>query len=77
MRKTRGFHGLSGDGRLDERHFIGLIFYKRVRRQKWSPALHEIEVECGVRIGRFRLGLTSSKLHWITEKKIEYRRYSL
>ncbi|QIG67440.1 hypothetical protein EVB39_111 [Rhizobium phage RHph_TM3_3_9] len=70
MRKSMGSHGLSGDGYFVERG----IFYKRVRRQKWTPVMHEIEVECGVRIGRFRFGLTSSKVHWRYDNEIHYRR---
>ncbi|QIG75339.1 hypothetical protein EVC29_110 [Rhizobium phage RHph_Y52] len=70
MKKSMGSHGLFGDGQFTERG----IFYERVRRQKWTPVMHEIEVERGVRIGRFRFGLTSSNVRWLDKNEIEHRR---
>ncbi|QIG73421.1 hypothetical protein EVC03_113 [Rhizobium phage RHph_Y5A] len=74
MKKSMGSHGLSGDGHFVERARFGVVFYERVRRQRWTPIMHEIEVERGVRIGRFRFGLTSSKVRWLNKDEIEHRR---
>jgi hypothetical protein len=80
MRTERSIHGLSGDGQYHERQAIGpFVTYKRVRVQKWSPVMSEIEVECGVRVGRWRFGLTSSKLKFSDgqEPAVQYKRYGL
>ncbi|MBY5863244.1 hypothetical protein [Rhizobium leguminosarum] len=79
-RVERAVHGLSGDGSLIEiRMPFGWYVYARRRVQKWSPILHEVEVEQGYRFGSRRIGVTRSFLIWHdkTPPAIEKKRYGL
>lgn len=54
--QTWSIHGL---GRLIERK-AGAWFYKRRTSQHWSPMMHEVSTEYGVRIGGWRIGVTQT-----------------
>lgn len=58
--QTWGIHGL---GRLAERKVIGW-FYRRQTSQYWSPMMHEITTEYGVRFGGLRVGWSWTEKHF-------------
>lgn len=64
---------ISGSGYLTEYKFI-IWFYKRTTVQKWSPLLHEYNVEYGIRISHIKFNFCCNFKKWLDSKepKIEY-----
>lgn len=60
FRKNQSIWGMYGSGQLLEKRICGIWFYRRARIQKWTPLMHEIEREVGIRIGHVRLGMSGT-----------------
>lgn len=59
----------NGDCIIREKRLLGVWFYRRMDTQKWSPLMHEIEHEIGIRIGYLRFTLTTTKKHFFDGKE--------
>lgn len=59
----------NGDRVVRETKILGVWFYRSMDTQKWSPLMHEVEHEIGIRIGYIRLTLTTTKKHFFDGKE--------
>jgi hypothetical protein len=69
MMKHRQHWTIAGDGWLVERAIFGFMFYRRRRDQHWSPAMHEIEIEYGLRVSGMRLSFSRVAKHFFDGKE--------
>ena len=61
---------IAGNGNLDEFKipFFGWIYWRKTV-QKWSPLMHEITIEYGIRFGALRLGSHWTEKHFFDNKE--------
>lgn len=65
MRQNRSLYTRAGSAFYVEWHILWHIWvYKLSSQQEWTPALTELRIERGIRIGSHRLGLSSICCVW-------------
>ncbi len=68
MALHRSIWSVFGDGCMIERKLF-VWFYRRRLSQKWSPLMHEIATEYGIRVGALRIGWSWTAKHFYDGKE--------
>jgi hypothetical protein len=69
MRRQSAVWEIYGDGKMAERKLAFAYFYRRQIAQKWSPLMHEVTTEYGMRVGPIRLGWSWTAKHFFDGKE--------